>query len=414
MALVGLDARVRSALRGAKQEEVSVSAKKRNLDAAKATKNAEFYTQWADIEREMNAYMEYDPDVFRDKVILLPCDDPEWSNFTKFFALHFVDYGIKKLISTAYAPDSNPAGSFYRPTLFEMDSPAFDATEDRVRGKKFVLEANEVNGDDAINIDDLQWDYLEGDGDFRSDEVTALRDEADIVITNPPFYLFREFVAWLVGADKTFSIIGSSNALTYKDIFTLIKANRLWKGATANNTDMVFAVPKGAPIKETDRLKAERLGYPSDEDYDYTRLGNSCWWTNIDHGRRHEPLQLMTMADNIRFSRHKNIRGSEYLKYDNFDAIEVPYTDAIPSDYDGVMGVPITWIDKYNPDQFEIVELSRYTKTQGMSKDFVDAYYASGQTGQISAGHPDLCFYDSNNRPVVPFMRVLIRRKADS
>lgn len=397
-----------------KQEEVSVSAKKRNLDAAKATKNAEFYTQWADIEREMNAYMEYDPDVFRDKVILLPCDDPEWSNFTKFFALHFVDYGIKKLISTAYAPDSNPAGSFYRPTLFEMDSPAFDATEDRVRGKKFVLEASDVNGDDAINIDDLQWDYLEGDGDFRSDEVTALRDEADIVITNPPFYLFREFVAWLIGADKTFSIIGSSNALTYKDIFTLIKANRLWKGATANNTDMVFAVPKGAPIKETDRLKAERLGYPSDDDYDYTRLGNSCWWTNIDHGRRHEPLQLMTMADNIKFSRHKNIRGSEYLKYDNFDAIEVPYTDAIPSDYDGVMGVPITWIDKYNPDQFEIVELSRYTKTQGMSKEFVDAYYASGQTGQISAGHPDLCFYDSDGRPVVPFMRVLIRRKADS
>jgi hypothetical protein len=118
-----------------KQEEVSVSAKKRNLDAAKATKNAEFYTQWADIEREMNAYMEYDPDVFRDKVILLPCDDPEWSNFTKFFALHFVDYGIKKLISTAYAPDSNPAGSFYSPTLFEMDSPAFDANEDRVRAR---------------------------------------------------------------------------------------------------------------------------------------------------------------------------------------------------------------------------------------------------------------------------------------
>ncbi|WP_246084788.1 adenine-specific methyltransferase EcoRI family protein [Pseudarthrobacter phenanthrenivorans] len=407
-------ARLGGAASGVKQEEVSVSAKKRNLDAAKATKNAEFYTQWADIEREMNAYMEYDPDVFRDKVILLPCDDPEWSNFTKFFALHFVDYGIKKLISTAYAPDSNPAGSFYRPTLFEMDSPAFDATEDRVRGKKFVLEASDVNGDDAINIDDLQWDYLEGDGDFRSDEVTALRDEADIVITNPPFYLFREFVAWLIGADKTFSIIGSSNALTYKDIFTLIKANRLWKGATANNTDMVFAVPKGAPIKETDRLKAERLGYPSDDDYDYTRLGNSCWWTNIDHGRRHEPLQLMTMADNIKFSRHKNIRGSEYLKYDNFDAIEVPYTDAIPSDYDGVMGVPITWIDKYNPDQFEIVELSRYTKTQGMSKEFVDAYYASGQTGQISAGHPDLCFYDSDGRPVVPFMRVLIRRKADS
>jgi hypothetical protein len=390
------------------------AVKKRNLDAAKAAKNDEFYTQWADIEREMNAYLEYDPDVFRGKVILLPCDDPEWSNFTKFFALHFADYGIKKLISTSYAPDSNPAGAYYQPSLFETESPAFDASKDRVRGKKFVLEAKDVSGDGVVNIDDLQWDYLEGDGDFRSAEVTALRDEADILITNPPFSLFREFVAWLVGANKTFSMIGNSNAITYKDIFAVIKANRLWKGATANNTDMVFGVPKGAPIKETDRLKAERLGYPSDKDFDYTRLGNSCWWTNIDHGRRHEPVQLMTMADNIKFSRHKDVRGSEYAKYDNFDAIEVPYTDAIPSDYEGVMGVPITFLDKYNPDQFEIVELSRYTRTQGMSKEFVDAYYASGQTGQISEGHPDLCYYDSNGRPVVPYMRVLIRQKAGS
>src|SRR5215211_4366542 len=135
---------------------------------------------WADIEREMNAYLEYDPNVFRDKVILLPCDDPEWSNFAKFFALHFLDYGIKKLISTSYAPDSNPAGAYYHPSLFETESPAFDATKDRVRGKKFVLEANDVNDDGVVNIDDLQWDYLAGDGDFRSTEVTALRDEADI------------------------------------------------------------------------------------------------------------------------------------------------------------------------------------------------------------------------------------------
>lgn len=389
------------------------AVKKRSLDAAKAAKNDEFYTQWADIEREMNAYVEYNPDVFRDKVILLPCDDPEWSNFTKFFALNFAYYGIRKLISTSYAPDSNPAGAYYQPSFFETESPAFDPAKDRIRGKKFVLEAEDVNGDGEINIDDLQWDYLEGDGDFRSVEVTALRDEADIVITNPPFSLFREFVAWLVEAEKTFSIVGNSNAITYKDVFVLIKANRLWKGATANNTDMVFGVPKGAPIKEADRLKAERLGYPSNEDFDYTRLGNSCWFTNIDHGRRHEPLQLMTMADNIKFSRHKDVRGAGYTKYDNFDAIEVPYTDAIPSDYDGVMGVPITFLDKYNPGQFEIVELSRYTKTKGMSKEFVDAYYASGQTGQISEGHPDLCYYDSNGKPVVPYMRVLIRRKAD-
>ena len=391
-----------------------VEKKTSTLNAAKAAKNDEFYTQWADIEREMNAYVEFNPDVFRDKVVLLPCDDPEWSNFTKFFALHFLDYGIKKLISTSYAPDSNPAGGYYQASFFEKESPAYDAAKDRVRGKVFVLEAKDVNGDGVINIDDLEWDYLEGDGDFRSAEVTALRDEADIVITNPPFSLFREFVAWLIGANKTFSMIGNSNAITYKDIFTFIKENRLWKGATANSTDMVFGVPKGAPVKEADRLKAERLGYPSDEAYDYTRLGNSCWYTNIDHGRRHEPLQLMTMADNIKFSRHKDIRGAEYTQYDNFEAIEVPYTDAIPRDYQGVMGVPITFLDKYNPDQFEIVELSRYTRTQGMSKEFVDAYYASGQTGQISEGHPDLCYYDSTGRPVVPYMRVLVRRKADT
>lgn len=359
----------------------------------------------------MNAYLDYDPDVFRGKVVLLPCDDPEWSNFTKFFALHFVEYGIKKLISTSYAPASNKGRVDYQPTLFEAESPAFDACIDRVQGKKFTLEAKDVNGDGIINIDDLEWDYLEGNGDFRSEEVVALLDEADIVITNPPFSLFRDFVAWLVGAHKTFSIVGNSNAITYKDVFALIKANRLWKGATANSTDMVFGVPKGVPIKEADRLKAERLGYPSDEDHDYTRLGNSCWFTNIDHGCRHEPVQLMTRDDNIKFSKHKEVRGVGYSSYDNFPAIEVPFTNAIPSDYDGVMGVPITFLDKYNPDQFEIVELSRYTRTQGMSQKFVEAYYASGQTGQISEGHPDLCYYDSNGRPVVPYMRVLLRRK---
>jgi Adenine-specific methyltransferase EcoRI len=384
----------------------------RQLAAAKAAKNDEFYTQWADIEREMNAYLEYDPDSFRDKVVLLPCDDPEWSNFAKFFALHFTDYGLEKLISTSYAPDSKPTDIPYQPTLFEKDDPKFDAGKTRSNGKKFTLTREDVNGDGSINIDDLQWEYLAGDGDFRSDEVTALRDEADVVVTNPPFSLFREFLAWLVDGEVKFSIIGNSNATTYKEVFPLIKNNRFWKGATANNTDMVFGVPKGTTIKSSDQKKAKQLGYPSTDEYDFTRLGNSCWFTNIEHGRRHEAMQLMTLADNKKFSKHKEIRGVGYKTYDNYDAIEVPYVDAIPSDYDGMMGVPITFLDKYNPDQFDIVELSRYTKTQGMSKEFVEAYYASGQTGQISEGHPDLCYYDSNGRAVVPYMRILIRRKA--
>mgnify|MGYP000205054225 CR=1 FL=1 len=336
----------------------AVSLKNSNLSAARSTKNDEFYTQWSDIEREMNAYLDFDPDVFRDKTILLPCDDPEWSNFAKFFALHFHDYGLKKLIATSYAPDSNPDLPSYQPTLFETEAPQFDEVKTRTNGKLFVLD-RDINGDGIINIDDLQWEYLAGDGDFRSAEVTALRDEADIVITNPPFSLFREFLAWVLDAGKQFSVIGSGNAVTYKDVFALIRANQVWKGATANSTDMVFGVPKGVDVKPSDKAKAERLGYPSDERYDYTRLGNSCWFTNIEHGRRHEWLDLMTMSDNIKFSRHKDIRGNEYLRYDNYDAIEVPYTDAIPSDYDQVMGVPISYLDRYNPDQFEILSLTQ-------------------------------------------------------
>jgi hypothetical protein len=166
-----------------------------NLSAAKTAKQDEFYTQWVDIEREMNAYLEYNPDVFRGKTILLPCDDPEWSNFTKYFALHFADFGLKKLISTSYAPNSNAGAAFYTPTLFETEDPAYDEVKSLERGRVFTLLPDDVSGDGRIDIDDLKWEYLEGDGDFRSPEVSALRDEADIVVTNPPFSMFREFVA---------------------------------------------------------------------------------------------------------------------------------------------------------------------------------------------------------------------------
>jgi len=330
-------------------------AKNSSLADAKRAKNDEFYTQWADIEREMNAYLEYDPDVFRGKTVLLPCDDPDWSNFAKFFALHFMDFGMKKLISTSYAPDSNPASGRYSPSAREIDDPRFDAGKTRANGKKFTLEPTDINGDGVVNIEDLRWEYLEGDGDFRSTEITALRDEADIIITNPPFSLFREFIAWLMAGGKRFAVIGNSNAVTYKEVFPLIMGNQIWKGATGNSSDMVFGVPKGATISAADRLKAEKLGYPPTDEFDFTRLGNSCWFTNIDHGRRHEPIQLMSQADNFKFSKHKEVRGVGYERYDNYDGIEIPFTDAIPSDYEGMMGVPVTFLDKYNPDQFEIV-----------------------------------------------------------
>lgn len=325
--------------------------KNSNLSAAKSAKNDEFYTQWVDIEREMNAYLEYDPDVFRDKVILLPCDDPEWSNFTKFFALHFIDYGIRKLVSTSYAPDSKPADIPYQPSLFEVGDPRFDETKTRSKGKKFVLEAKDINGDGVVNVEDLQWEYLDGDGDFRSAEVTALRDEADIVITNPPFSLFREFVGWLVDGNVKFSIIGSRNALTTKDMFPLIKENKLWLGKGFAKGDAFFRIPESA--------KTDYAAGVYDTETQLVHFRNTTWFANIEHGRRHEPLQLMTMADNKKFSKHKEVRGVGYQKYDNFDAIEVPYTDAIPMDYDGVMGVPISFLDRHNPDQFEIVGITK-------------------------------------------------------
>ena len=328
-----------------------------SLSNAKNKKNAEFYTIYDYIQLEMNAYLEYDPDVFRGKTVLLPCDDPEWSNFTRFFAQNFEALGLKKLISTSYAVDSKKAkygyvelGGYQQLTLFETMSPQFDEGITMSRGKIFTL-TRDMNRSGAVDIDDLEWHYLEGDGDFRSDEVKALRDEADIIVTNPPFSLFREFVAWVMEAGKSLVIIGSQNAITYKEIFPLLKENKLWIGATNNGKDMVFEVPEGADVAPKDREKAAKLGYVGN----YTRLGNACWFTNINHGRRHQPLSLMTMADNVKFSKHKQIREIGYQQYDNYDAIEVPFTDAIPSDYDGVMGVPITFMDKYCPEQFEII-----------------------------------------------------------
>lgn len=198
----------------------------------------------------------------------------------------------------------------------------------------------------------------------------------------------------------------------------MIRYNRLWKGATANNTDMVFGVPKGAKVSEADRLKAAQLGYPSDDHYDYTRLGNPCWFTTIDHGRRHGALQLMSEADNIRYSKHKEIRGAGYRRYDNYDAIEVPFVDAIPSDYNGIMGVPITYLDKHDPDQFTIhfgshdmAEAARFG-IEPLGDQRVADYYAAGGTGSLSRGHRKPFLYEP--RPHVPFQRMFIRRKDHS
>ena len=371
-------------------------AKNSNLGAAKAAKNDEYYTQYKDIQNEVNAYIDYNPDVFRDKTILLPCDDPEWSCFTKFFAQNFERFGLKKLISTSYAVESKIVKTGYSPTFFEKNSPNFDELRTRIKGKKFVLE-RDTNNNGRIDIDDLQWEYLQGDGDFKSDEVKSLRDEADIIITNPPFSLFREFINWIVEADKLFIIIGNRNAITYKEIFPLIKENRIWLGNGFNAGNAYFRVT-GDVGNYADGVYNSETGL--------VKFRNCCWFTNLEHGRRHQPLQLMTMAENLKHSKHKEIKGKKsYDKYDNYDAIEVPYTDAIPSDYNEIMAVPISFLDKYCPEQFEIL---------GVTQRNDDPYKIKKYTTQDYKNANDLnargvIMVDGKPKPM--YARLLIRKK---
>ena len=369
--------------------------------AAKAAKNDEFYTQYHDIEIEVNAYLEYDPDVFRGKTVLLPCDDPEWSNFTKFFAQKFEVLGLKRLISTSFAPDSKKYKYGYQPSLFEQEDPQFDIKKTQTQGKIFVLERDK-SGDGRIDYKDIEWQYMEGDGDFRSKEVCKLRDEADIIVTNPPFSLFREFLTWIVSAGKQFLIIGNINAIGYMCVFPSIKANKMWLGATNFNTGMYFRVPEDFVYAPTYKFEREINGVK------VNRVPGVCWYTNIEHGRRHQPLSLMTLAENLRFSRHKEIKGrKDYIHYENYDAIEVPYVDAIPSDYDGVMGVPRTFLDKYCPEQFEIIgcaegESGRELGLKPYPRE-LKKLNPSLRDGQL--------YYIENGRPEKPYARILIRKK---
>ena len=333
-------------------------AKNSKLSLAKNAKNDEFYTQMADIVKEVQSYLEFDPNIFKGKTILCPCDDPYESNFFKYFALKFNDYKIKKLIATCYvdSPIANTQLSLF----------AHEPLEDRTTKAPHKIEVTEVddfNRDGAVDLLDVQWllenkknalTRLEGDGDFRSDEIKKLRDEADIIITNPPFSLFREFLAWIIEAKKQFLIIGNKNAITNKEMFPLIKENKIWIGTMPMGIDMLFNVPE---IRAKEMLKTGKQGsnYKIVNGSVYGR-SSSIWLTNIDHGRRHQPIAFMTMEKNLKFSKHKEIRGKKYYnKYDNYDAIEIPFTDAIPSDYDGIMGVPVSFLDKYCPEQFEII-----------------------------------------------------------
>lgn len=340
-----------------------------SLSRARNAKQDEFYTQYTDIQKEVEAYLEYNTDTFRDKVIYCNCDDPFESNFFKYFAANFNKLGLKKLITTSY--DGSPIASTQLPLL---EYAAGNGKRPKPKAIAVILDqVKDEDGDGAANIDDvkiflkrnkaarkaLKADATYAGGDFRSADCVAFLKEADIIVTNPPFSLFREYVPQLVGHGKKFLIIGSKNAITYKEIFPLIKENRMWAGVGFAQGNAYFSIP-------ADMVREFANGV-YDKNTGLVKFRNVGWFTNLDHGRRHQKLPLMTMAENLKFSKHKKIKGkAAYDRYDNYDAIEVPFTDAIPSDYDGAMGVPISFLDKYNPDQFEILSANDIRANQNV------------------------------------------------
>ena len=314
------------------------------LSAAKKAKNDEFYTRMTDIEHELVHYRKH----FKGKVVLCNCDDPYESNFFKYFALNFNHLGLRKLIATSYC-GSPVAGGEYQPSLFDDDMNA-NTGRHRHAYKAIVTHVEDTTGDGGVDmldvknllgapgneVSELHGDGEYGAGDFRSHECLDLLDEADIVVTNPPFSLFREYVATLMEHDKRFVIMGNINAITYKEIFPLIRDGRLWPGFSFNKA-MEFAMPEEYESKTGERDKYGRK---------ISKVPAIAWYTNLDITKRHEDLLL--------YRRYKG-HETDYPKYDNYDAIEVSKVADIPEDYYGVMGVPITFMDKYNPDQFDIV-----------------------------------------------------------
>lgn len=328
----------------------------KNLNAAKSNKADEFYTQLSDIEKELKHYKSH----FRNKVIYCNCDDPRVSNFFHYFSYNYEKLGLKKLVATCYKNQN-------------MDLFSQNASEQAI-----LLEYNgDKNNNRVPDPEEIGIKALKGDGDFRSEESLAILQQADIVVTNPPFSLLREYVQQLIDFKKKFLVIGSQNAITYKEIFTLIKENKLWVGY--NNGDMEFKVPDYYEPRET-RYRQDKTGQK------WRSMGNICWYTNLDISKRHEEMIL-----------YKKYNAEEYPNYDNYNAINVSKTKEIPMDYDGVMGVPITFLNKYNPNQFEIVG-SDYEVRQGLLPHLI----REGWKGKVDRGY-------LNGKRM--YARLLIKRK---
>lgn len=370
-------------------------AKNNDLGIAKTAKKDEFYTQLSDIEKEMRYYRKH----FKDKVVFCNCDDPFESNFFKYFVLNFNRLGLKKLIATCYAtsPIANTQLS-----LFDIIE-----TEENKQNKAYkaiVSKVYDKTGDGGIDMFDVaelfksgenELTELAGDGDFRSEECLELLDESDVVVTNPPFSLFREYVSVLLEHKKHFIIIGNVNAITYKEFFPLIKENKVWIGASIHSGDRKFYVPDDYP------LNAAGCGI-DDEGRRFIRVKGVRWYTNLDIKQRHEEMILV-----------KRYSPELYPKYDNYDAINVNSTADIPCDFVGIMGVPITFMDKYCPEQFEILGLSIGSLFDGnaLGKKFMELYRSQGGTGHYSENMIGLGLIDIDGKAKVPYGRILIRNK---
>jgi hypothetical protein len=354
----------------------------KNLNAAKTAKKDEFYTQMGDIERELQHYWPH----FRDKVILCNCDDPYESNFFKYFAMNFNSLGLKSLTATCYA--TSPV-VFTQLDLFGKGEivKRKNAPKRKTPYKIVITEVGDENGDGRIDLSDVEWlirnkknvlTELKGDGDFRSAECVALLKEADVVVTNPPFSLFREYMSLLMEHEKKFLIVGNMNEAHYKEVFSFIRENKIWLGY--ENGDMSFQVPQSYEARET-RFWIDENGQK------WRSLGNACWFTNLDVTKRHEEYVFV-----------RKYKPEDYPKYDNLDAIDVGRRENIPEDWYGLMGVPDTFLAIYNPEQFELVGLGSgdLAKEIGVKKNF--------------RGRTDIA-YTVDGKPKCPYSRIIIRRK---
>jgi len=357
----------------------------KNLQSAKNTKNDEFYTQYSDIQKEIEAYLEYDPDVFRGKTVYCNCDDPFESNFFRYFVLNFNKLGLKQLITTSYKP--SPVANTQLQLFGDDKTITKSKGRPKITANKFIInEVRDIDGDGEFNLKDVaiqlktnkhnEWAPLEGDGDFRSDESIKLLEQSDIVVTNPPFSLFREYIKQLGDYNKKFLIIGNLNAITYKEVFPLLKENKVWLGNNykINAGAMFFEIPEAiANLEQVREIKTNENG----KKVYITRVQGVRWFTNLDHGRRHQPLPLMTEAEIIKFATKK-----PFDKYDNYNAIEVTLVKNIPSDYKGVMGVPMSIFDKYSPEQFEILG-SDYNVKEGLLPELINPKW----NGKLDRGY---------------------------